>query len=380
MPFSKKLFSILSLPFIIVLFSVLVSKPANAAEFHFNNYTLAQDQTINDDLYITTTNTEVNGLVNGDLVIFAKTATVTGTISGDVYIAAQTIVFKGNVYGNVYLAGENITINGNVKENLDVIGATVVADSQVEKDFFGIANNLQLRGTVGDDARFIGSSVYTKATVGGDLISLSNSADTKDSIVRGNTYTFDSIKAIAKQQGVDWDAKATEIKEDTTQSNWSNTIFGALFSFVSMGLVGYLMIMAAPIKTGKILAKITGSSKDLVFSFLIGLLVLVAAPLAFILLCLSFVGLPLALLVFGILLFLTFFGRLWVEVAFGQEILDLCKVKGYRPFKSLAIGRLISVIINLVPVIGFIYSLVLMSIATGAFIRMKKEYWDRSKK
>lgn len=380
MAFSKKLFSILAIPLFALLLSLIYTKPVNAAEFHFNDYDLAQDQTLNDDLYVTSTNTNINGFVNGDLFVVAEKATISGTVSGDVYIVAQTASFTGNAYGNVYIIGDNINVEGNVKGNLDVIGNTVVSTAQIEKDFNNISANLNLRGAVGDDARLIGSNIYTQNTVGGDLITLSSKADTTGSTVRGKSYTYTDIKAIAKEQGVDWDAKISDAKAQTQETKLTNRIWGLLYSFVSMGLVGYLMIMLMPVKTGKIIAKITGTPKDLIFSFLVGLLVLTLAPAGLVLLSISIVGFPLAMVIFGVLFFVSFFGRLWTEVAFGQELLTLCKVNGYRPFKSLAVGRLISVVISLIPVIGFIYTFVLMCISTGATLRLKNDYLRAGKK
>ncbi len=379
MSLSKRLFGILAVPLLAILFSLVAAKPTNAAEFHFTDYTLAQDQTAADDQYITAEKVEVNGLVSGDLVIFASTATVTGTVSGDVYIVAQTIIFKGYAYGNVNLVGENVTNSGNVKGNLNVIGSTVFVDSQIEKDFFGMGYNLQLRGTVGDDARFMGGNVYTKTTVEGDLISLSETADNADTIVRGNTYTVDSIKAIALKQGVNLD-KEIEYTPATYTFSWTDKLYGALFAFCSMSLVGYAMIAMTPVKTAKVISKITGSTKDFFLSFVIGFGILVVAPVALIFLCITLVGAPLALFVFGLLFFLTFFGKLWVEAALGQEVLGLFKQTDYRPFKSLAIGRLISVLISLIPFVGFFYSVILMSTSVGAFTRMKLEYWNKAKR
>jgi len=71
------------------------------------------------------------------------------------------------------------------------------------------------------------------------------------------------------------------------------------------------------------------------------------------------------------------FGGIWVEVAIGKEILELFKVKDYRPFKSFLVGRVVTTIIQLIPIIGGIYNFVLMSIALGAFVRIKKEQFEK---
>lgn len=380
MPISKRLLSILAIPLLTILFGIVATRPVNAAEFHFKDYTLNQDQTVADDLYITNSYTEINGLVQGDLFVAATDVKITGTITGDVYVVGSNITFTGNTYGNLVAVGNDISVQGIIKANAYTIGSTVTFSGNVEMDYINIAMRTSLTGSVGDDARFITSDGTIDTLIKGDLIILGSRYSLQEEKVTGNIYDSVIIENIAKEQGVIFDKEVNMNTPKVYTTNWTDKLFGALFSFCSLSLVGYVMIASAPVKTGKIMSKITGSPKDFIFSLLIGFAVLVVAPVALLLLSISLVGLPLAFFVFGLLLFLTVFGQLWVETAFGQEILYLLKSEGYRPFKSLAIGRLISVLIGLVPFVGFFYSVTLMSTAVGAFIRMKLEAWNKGKK
>lgn len=377
--FSKRLFGVLAVPLLAVLFSIVAAKPANAAEFHFKDYTLAQDETVADDLYITNSYTEINGLVQGDVMIAATDVKITGTVTGDIYIVGTNITFTGNTYGNLYTAGNDISIQGIVKGNAYTIGSVVNFSGDVENDYTDIAMRTNNTGSVGDDARIITSDGTVDSLIKGDLVLIGSKYSLQDSKVTGNIYDNARINSIAQEQGVDLTHESNTTYTMPTVT-WSSKLFGALFAFCSMSLVGYFMIAAAPVKTGKIMSKVTGSPKDFVFSLMIGFGILVVAPFALLVLSISLVGIPFAFFIMGLLLFLTLFGKLWVETAFGQEILLLLKSEGYRPFKSLAIGRGISVLIGLVPFVSFFYSIVLMSTAVGAFVRMKLEYWNKGKK
>jgi len=375
---SKRLFNILAVPLLAILLSIMATKPVNAAEFHFKDYTLAQDETVNDDLYITNSYTEINGLVQGDLMVTATDVKITGTVTGDIYVVGSTITFTGNTYGNLMMTGNDISVLGIVKGNAYTIGSSVNFSGNVEKDYINIAMQTNITGSVGDDARFVTSNGTIDSLIQGDLLIIGSTYSLQEEKVTGNIYDATQIDAIAKQQGVDLN-KETEIPTPYTV-NWTDKLFGALFSFCSLSLVGYVMIASAPVKTGKIMSKITGSPKDFFISLAIGFGILVVTPLALLLLSISLVGAPLAFFVLGLILFLAIFGRLWVETALGQEILHLLKSEGYRPFKSLAIGRVISVLVGLIPFVGFFYSVTLMSTAVGAFARMKLEAWNKGKK
>ena len=375
----KKLFPILVLPLVILFAGFLMVKPANAAKFVMTDYTLAQDETVTENLYVTNTNTEINGFVQGDLGITAPTIKVTGTVTGDVFLFGSDVTFSGNTFGNLYVVGNSVSIQGVVKGNLIVVATIANIDGDIEKDLNMVAMRANVDGTISDDARIVSADGSIESVIQGDLIIIGDSYTVQEDNVTGSIYTQAQIENIAKEQGVDisHDKVSFEISDATV---WKTKLFGALFAFCSMSLVGYVLIALTPVKTGKVMTKVIGSTKDLLFSFLIGLGVLVVAPMAILILLLSLVGAPLALLIMGGLFFLTMFGTLWVEAAFGQEVLSWFKVKEYRPFKSLAIGRFITVCVRLIPFFGALYQLVLTSIAVGAFARMKYDYFEKGKK
>jgi predicted acyltransferase (DUF342 family) len=378
MALSNKLVNILAVPFIALLLSVVLAKPANAAEFHFTDYTLEKEQTVNNNVYVFTTDSQVNGVIQGDLLVFAENVNISGAVTGDVYAFGSNITFTGNVYGNFFAFGNNENIKGNISGNLYTIGNTVNYDGQVGRDLTNISMQGNISGTIMDDIRVVAQQANIDADIKGEATVIAQKYTIDKEKVSGEIYDSETIKSIAKDQGVDL-SKTEETKTDYT-TTWTDKLLFALFGYVSMGLVGYILISVTPVKTGRVITKITENPKEFILSFLVGFLALILAPAALVLLTLSLVGIPLGILVFGILMFLVMFGGLWVEVGIGQEILSLFKVNGYRPFKSLAVGRLLTVLISLIPVVGAIYICVLASTATGAFLRMKKEYLDMAKK
>ena len=374
MSLSKRFFGLLALPLVALLWGFLMVKPANATKFVMTDYTLAQDETIAEDLYVTNSTTEINGFVQGDLIVSSATVKITGTITGDVILFGSDVTFSGNTFGSIFAFGNNVSIQGVAKGNVFASGAMVNINSDIEKDLYLFAMNATVDGTISDDARVFIAEGSVKAIIQGDLLITADSYVLQEDKVTGDIYTTSQIKDMAEEQGVDLEA-------DTDQASlFENKLFNALFAFCSMSLVGYVLIAIAPVKTGKLMTKVIGSKKDLLLSFAIGFGIAVLAPIGILLLTVSVVGAPLALFVSGVLLFLTIFGKLWVETAFGQEILTLLKVKEYRPFKSLAIGRFLTVCIGLIPIFGWVYSSLLSIIAMGAFVRMKFEYFKGGKK
>jgi cytoskeletal protein CcmA (bactofilin family) len=93
------------------------------------------------------------------------------TIEDDVYVSASTFVLDGNIKGDLIVVGQNITINGTV-----------------DGDLIAAGENIIINGTVTDDARIAGAALQlgAGASVGGDLVSAGASLETrKKSTVEG---------------------------------------------------------------------------------------------------------------------------------------------------------------------------------------------------
>jgi cobalamin biosynthesis protein CobD/CbiB len=157
-------------------------------------------------------------------------------------------------------------------------------------------------------------------------------------------------------------------------------VFSTLIGFVAMYIVGIVLIYLAPVKTLKIEEKVVGSTKEALFSFLVGLGITIVIPLPLILLAFTLIGLPLAILITAILLFATFFGSLWVESAIGYKILSKAEKKDPKRFLSLLVGRGLTTVINFIPIIRGLYKNILNMVAIGAIVRMKYDCYKNNKK
>lgn len=362
-----KLNKLLLIPVIILLAFILPSQ-VDAAQFHSGDYTLDKESVVNDDLYVSGDNITISGIVDGDAFVGGSDVKVDGTVTGDLYIFGNLVKVTGNVYGNIISGGNEVTIEGTVGQNLFVGAMETDISANIAKDLMVGSWMTTLSGTVGDDVRIGSSNVTSDAIVGGDFIlgSETHNVDKKD--VAGE-LVIQAPKEIDVEEPV---RENTAIFEGF---NITMTIVG----FVGMLIVGALMIYLAPVKTLQFEKKINSSWNDLIKSFGVGLLVLFGIPLPLLLLMFTFVGTPLALLISGVLIFLVSFGTIWAEIAIGNKVLSLMGKKDDQRYLSLVVGRLITVIIKIVPIIRGFYSLILATVTVGAVIRSKTEALSRKK-
>lgn len=343
---------------------LLFVTPTNAAKIEVGDYTLDTQSIVEDDLYVSGENIKINGVVDGDLIVFGNNILVDGTVTGDLYLFGSTVSVSGNVYGNSVLAGSSVKTEGTYGGNL-IFGAMMSdINGSISKDVIGFSGTTNMAGAITDDVRIASGQITSSATVGGDFL------------IESDNYTIDendvSGELILGTQQL-W----PEDRESKLQVS-SNDFLGfnlglAVVSFLGMYIVGVLIIMAAPVKTLKIEKKIIESWSEFFKSFAVGIVILFTIPLPIFFLILTLVGVPLAFLLTGVLLFLSIFGTVWVESAMGQKILQLTKQKDNGRLISLLIGRLTSSIVKLIPIINGIYTVSLIALTVGSVARTKYE-------
>ncbi|MHC1716426.1 MAG: hypothetical protein AB9915_00820 [Candidatus Dojkabacteria bacterium] len=378
-----KIFKYLCTLLLVPLLFLLLHTQTEAAEFHFKSYTLKQEETVKDDVYAFGDSVKIDGVIDGDLIVVASNVQINGTVTGDVYLLGSTVNLDANVYGSSMIFGNNTSLKGILAENIYVLSTYVSYDAQAGKDVFSASAENNFKGSVGDDLRAYSIRSVIDSTVNGDLILLGEQYTVSEEKISNNIYYNSTLNTIAREQGVDVENGLkikTPIIDSSIKNNWSFIALKALVGFVSFALVGLILITLTPVKNVEIKRKITGSPDEFLKSLVMGFVIFLLLPFPIVLLMISIIGFPAAMLVLGILFFSMYFGRVWVELSFGREILELFGVKVYRPYRSFLVGRVFSVAINFIPVVSTFYNTIISFVALGAIFRMKKAYYFMAKR
>jgi hypothetical protein len=374
--FKKKLKILGLIPILSILLLLGLYTPTKAAEFKTEDYTLQESQIVEDNVYVISDTVEVAGVIDGDLFVVSDITTVSGTITGDLYVSSSRVDLSGNVYGSVFLIGESVDIGGSVARNAFLMSMFSDLSGSVGKDATIVSTSSSVSGKVTEDIRVFANRSVISGVVNGEAIIYANSSTADEELIKGDIY-----------ENTDLDESGSSIGTYQKTKNlfknmfWGINIFSTLTSFIAMYIVGVILIYLAPVKTLEIEKKVVSSVQEFLFSFLIGLTILVVLPLPLILLSITVIGLPLALLITGVLVFITVFGTIWVESAIGYKILSTTDKKDPKRLLSLLIGRGLTTIVSFIPLVRGLYKFVLGLTAIGAVVRMKYDvYTNRDKK
>ena len=309
---------------VLLLLLIVLPLPALALELRSGGE-VTIDQATDDDVFASGGMITVNAPI-GSLVAAGGEITVDAPVKGDVIAAGGQITINSDVGGKVVAAGGTITVNGKVGTNAVLTGGTVTLGSS---------------SSVARDALVSGGSVTNAGTVEGTLTVRANSFENE-----GSAGTLD-----------------VELREPSHPVAFFLSVISILFT-IGLLLLGLVLIRFAPGPYRAVEAEIASSP---ILRVAIGFGSLIAGFILLLLLAITLVGLPLALLLGLFMAIGLLLSTLFVSSALGGWIAGLLKhpVSDYLAF---VLGFVVLAILFLIPVAGAIILVVAVSLGFGAII------------
>lgn len=375
----KKFFSILLSPILaLLILGIGLPTQSEAAQFNFEKGTINEDSIIYENLYIINSTIDVKGIIKGDLAVFGNDITIQALVDGDAYIFGNSVEILENtrIGGNLILLGNNTFVKGIVDGNTITFANIHKNSSNTAKDLLVFARSNVISGNVGEDARVFAETSTIDSNIGGELIINASESDVNETKIGKNIYTKEDIVKIAKEQGVDLEKKELDI--GNVNALWTR-FSSALIGLVGMFAAGALILFMAPVKSLSITKKITSSPRDFFISTGLGFAILFFGWIPMLFLLFTVIGIPVATLLAGFVLFGVIFGKVWINLAIGREILRIAKTEERSPYLALLVGGGVSAIIGIIPILSDFYSLIAMTTALGAMVRMKMDKLKEAK-
>lgn len=287
--------------------------------------TVAIDGLFLNDIFVAGNNVTVRGKVEGDVFAAGANVAIDAVVDGDVRVAGGTVTISNAVTGGVTIFGGqvNITENTDIGRSLTVYAADATMGGRVGTDIYGSAETFTITGEIENDVNLDSVDELTikeSASIGGNLTYSSKTPGR----IASNAVTGDTIftKLEAKQARV----------PEQPRPSWSGWFFAKLV----IGLLGYLLLGFLAIKffprRTKDIADFMRSNVAKTFGF--GILYLLITPLLLIVVFITIVGIPLAMVASLLFLLTIFFAKINAGLAFGQLLLS----KSRSPFFQFFLG------------------------------------------
>lgn len=341
--------------FAIILIVATVALPiiGSASEIRSGgSVTIAQNERITDDLYLSAGSVELLGTVSRDASIAAGDARIEGTVDGSVNLAAGQVDISGTVRGSVRVAGGSVEVTGNIGGDLVVAGGRVTIPSQaaIGGDLIVTGGSVDIRGSIAGDVHGSAMNLSIGGTVGGNIdVDTSRFEVASSARISGNvTYSSASSGSITSGANI----AGTVEREDQApwggSDDWLEQSSGTLLRALWALFAGVVIVAIAP----RVANAIARNGRSVLAAIGVGLLALIAVPIVAIALTVSLIGLPSGLILLTLFVIALYLTQVFAGLAIGRFILPNGWNDGSRGFNLLAmtLGVIIIAATSFIPV------------------------------
>lgn len=356
-----------------------IALPAEAADTEGSDLIIiTEDDVLAEDLYAAANRVLIRGRIEGDLIA----------------VASQDVRIEGEVTGSVMAAAAEVVVTGTIGGSLRATSPSVVVDGSIDNDVVAAVGSFELTeaGSVEGDVVLWAWSAMVEGSVGGDFSGSQRSLDLQGEINGDVSIAVGDLRIVGPLTvGGDFNYRSGEEAEGLDQADVSGALVrqepvpanirlralglvGQVIVTLALSSVALLVVWAWPERTEKAYESLR---KHPVRSYAVGslimlspflvlgvaaLVVALAPPGA----ALPLVGamVPLVLALFGLVLVMAMVAGVPVAAWLGSRLRRELTIAG-----SVGLGSLVIALIWLVPMVGLIVPLLVLTGGLGAWIQ-----------
>jgi len=368
---------------VVLLFSASLMTPSTAEalerRYSEGTITITSAETIDDTLVVSADTVVIEGAVNGDLFAFARKIIVSGPVKGNLVAFAESVNLTGEVSGMVMTAGSTIvtdesTIGGDFWSGAGNI--TIGKDTKIAGNATLATETASMAGQVGRDAHLFGESFDIQGSVNEDLVVYAKRIN-----LLGGAHIFGNLSfhtnnkenlELAPTATVDGEIEFLERSDSfQTQSKYLTGKFylQQLLWIISAFVFGYITLRLFPaLRDVTLYGDMEG-----VKTAGIGLLAMISLPIVAVLVAVTFIGIPVAIIGFISWLLIMYISKIVLASVIGQMIFSDSERQDSLVITLLA-GLAIVLVASNIPVIGGVISFVMVIVGSGLIIQLLAEY------
>jgi hypothetical protein len=321
---------------ILILIFVFMMSPGASALKLFSGPVVNIDSPVDDDVFAAGNVVNINAPV-ASATVAGGTLNINAPVGGDLFAAGGQVFLNSNVSGKAVLAGGDVNFRGTVGRNAVVTGGQV---------------HILPGAVIGRDAFLAGGDVYNGGKVVGNLT------------VRANTFQNPGSAG-----SVDF-RKVETNRTEAEQSSRGFSVFGLLM-ILGYLIIGLILIRYLP---GLFIAIDSEIRDSPLVKTVVGFVLMIAAFIAILIVAITVIGLPIALIAALLLVVALMLTGTFVSFSLGRWIGARLKLK-YGDMALFVIGFVILNILFILPYVGGLIGLISLSLGFGAILYAARKGW-----
>ncbi|MPZ15828.1 MAG: hypothetical protein GEU73_15635 [Chloroflexi bacterium] len=330
--------------------------------------TVSAGETIRDDVYAAGNTVTIDGTIDGDLFAAGNQVLVNGRVTGSLFAAGANVVLSGPVDGSVRASGGSVTISDAVTGDLVAAGGMISVDrsGRIGRDILVTGGSITLSGPTTRNVKAGAGQMLVDAPVGGNIDAQINELTLGPGARVSGEVRYQSATDLRQEPGalVTGDI-VRQAPPEARDPGPTSRLMGALFQILAITVVGaaaLLLTVRGAIAAGAAVTQRPLLSLGWGFGLLVGI------PVAAILLLVTIIGIPLAIIAlvsYGIMLYVT---QAIVALGIGRLLLgQLRSIEGVGwSLLALVVGALILVALRSIPFLDVITTLLVFIFGLGA--------------
>ena len=313
--------------------------------------------------------------VAGDLIAAGGEVQLDSAVTGDAVAAGGNVRIGGSVGQNLYAAGGRVNLNGAFGRNVRLAGGRVEVDptASIQGNLTVAGGTLRLRGAVKGLVQAAGGNVTIDGPIEGDVSVSSGHLTLGPNAKIGGSLRYRSGEEMVRDPGAQVAGKVERLSGEHGYESHASAhipLFGGGWIW-SAGLILLAALMAAAVPPASM--RISGELRlHPWLALLFGFIALVCIPMAAVVLMVTVIGIPLAMLVILAYIILLALGYVATAVAFGDTALANfrpadARRSSWRVLAAIA-AMLVLTLVARIPFLGTFIAFVAMLIGIGAIL------------
>lgn len=324
------------------------------------------------DTFVAGDSPRVAQAVKGDLVAAGGELSIAAPVAGDVLAAGGTLRIDAPLSQNLYAVGGQVALDGTIARNARVAGASVTLGpkARISGNASLAGRRIEVLGEVGGYVQAAGGLVLIDGRVNGDVDVAAGELELGPRARIGGTLRYRGGEAL-KQDAAAQVAGGIERLEMAPRRKEARAHGRGALGIWTVGLMAMAAVFVAMLPGA--FARVADAARTrLGWSLLAGFIALAAIPVGVLVLCVTVIGIPLALLALLGYFALLLVGYVAAGVALGDAVLKrwLAARAGLKGWRALfaALGVLAIGLLALIPWLGGFVAFLALLAGMGALL------------
>jgi len=287
-------------------------------------------------------------------------------------MSGNQLIIDSPVNDDVFASGGEITINAPIASAI-LLGANVIVNAPIARDLFVAGGAITVNSNIGGKIVAAGGTIDLKGSAsnavltGGNIVIEESAVIQKDAIISGNTVVnkgkiLGNLTVRAQTFENTGTAGNVDYQKTGGMQGFRQAVGGVqLIMFVGFLLLGIILLKLFPREFRKVDAEIREHSAK---KTIVGFLLMVFSAIVLLMLMITIIGIPVAIVAFVVYLVALLLSPLFVSYSIGRMLAGPSSTAGDTWL--FVAGFILMNLVMIIPIIGGLIWLIALSLGFGA--------------